>query len=126
MRQWNVHPRIMCDQHLKGEHLEMHMFIGSIKRGTKMHGYIKNNELEPLTIKSRHDELVEEMQRRGMSHKSPINDDMGEILHILLLDTGHTKEEIFKTIDTRKSLDLLISRCKECKVRYEKWKKQSK
>ena len=32
MRMWLVPPQLMCDQHLLGEHLEMHMFIGTIRK----------------------------------------------------------------------------------------------
>jgi hypothetical protein len=31
MRMWMVNPRIMCGNHLLGEHLETHMFYGIIK-----------------------------------------------------------------------------------------------
>ena len=33
MRMWMVDPQIMCRQHLLGEHTEMHMFVGTLKRG---------------------------------------------------------------------------------------------
>lgn len=73
MRMWMVDPKMMCMKHLLGEHVEMHMFLGSMKRGISMQGYCDNNLMEPLALKHRHDELVAEMLRRGYRHKSPMS-----------------------------------------------------
>ena len=34
MRMWNVDVTKMCNKHLLGEHVEMHMFVGIIIKGT--------------------------------------------------------------------------------------------
>ena len=73
MRMWNVPPKVLCRQHLLGEHLEMHMFAGAIKKGTSLQGFITGGLVMTGRIKERHDELVAEMVRRGMNHKSPMN-----------------------------------------------------
>ena len=36
MRMWNVDPKLMCNKHLLGEHVEMHMFFGTIQKGISM------------------------------------------------------------------------------------------
>ncbi len=72
MRQWMCDPRIMCRQHLLGEHVEHHMFMGSIVKGLDMSGYLKLNLLEPASLFKRHDELVDEMGKRGYNHRSPL------------------------------------------------------
>lgn len=72
MRMWNVDPSKMCDQHLLGEHLECHMFVGSINKGTSIQGFIDNGLLDLGTLRQRHDILVAEMLRRGMNHSSPL------------------------------------------------------
>jgi hypothetical protein len=105
MRQWMVDPKIMCRQHLLGEHLEHHMFVGSINRRVSMDGFIKNDLLEPHSLKSRHDALVEEMQRRGYNHKSP--------LQVIKYDVAY--HEINRDL----SLQELIRRCPECKTNHE-------
>ncbi len=46
MRMWNVLPEYLCRKHLLGEHVEMHMFVGTIKRGVSLNGYIKNKLVE--------------------------------------------------------------------------------
>ena len=65
MRMWMVDPEIMCRQHLFGEHVEHHMFRGSMRKGCRQDGYITNDLLEPLSLDKRHEELVIEMTRRG-------------------------------------------------------------
>ena len=72
MRMWNINPRKMCDQHLVGEHYEIHMFFGVISKGKNIKGYIDKGLVEVHNIKSRHDILVKEMLRRNMKHHSPM------------------------------------------------------
>ncbi len=72
MRMWKVNPLLMCDQHLLGEHVELHMFAGTINKGISLEGYIHNGLVETNQIRKRHRELVKEMIRRGMNHKSEL------------------------------------------------------
>ena len=37
-----------------------------------MNGYFRNNLLEPKSLKVRHNELVNEMLRRGYKHNTPL------------------------------------------------------
>jgi len=84
------------------------MFIGSIKKGISIEGYVKNNLLEPLSLIRRHDELVKEMERRKMKHNTPIID-TGDCISKLpnhLLQAKICVEKAY--------LDLL-SRCYNCR-----------
>ena len=72
MRMWLVDPKLLCNKHLLGEHCEMHAFIGTIKKGISIKGYITKGLIEPEKIQERHDELVLEMKSRGMKHNSPM------------------------------------------------------
>lgn len=40
MRQWLVDPRCLCDKHLLGEHVEHHMFIGTLRKNKSIQGYL--------------------------------------------------------------------------------------
>lgn len=100
MRMWNVPTNIMCREHLLGEHLEMHMFLGSIKKGINLKGYIDGNMVEVHNIKYRHDELVREMNKRGYKHQTEMEDYPFKRI-------GH--------IDRAESQKLLLSRCNRCK-----------
>jgi len=72
MRMWNVDPSIMCRQHLLGEHNEMHKLVGAINKGKSIRGYIEKGLVEVHNIRNRHDELAEEMGKRGYRHRSPL------------------------------------------------------
>lgn len=110
MRMWDLDPRILCRKHLLGEHVEMHMFVGTINNNIKIEGYLKNNLLDVKKIKERHDLLVKEMNNRGYNHKSELKD----------INRDFTIEEKSYNIDKNKSLDSLIYRCNECMNRYQK------
>ena len=72
MRQWNVNPKMMCRQHLLGEHVELHMFRAHLKKGHDLSGYISKGYLSPTTLYSRHEEVAKEMLNRGYQHWSPM------------------------------------------------------
>jgi hypothetical protein len=107
MRQWLVNPRMMCRNHLLGEHLENHMFVSHIMKGKKVEGYIKNNLLEPESLKKRHEELVQEMIRRGYNHQSPLP-------NFSLENFEFRKAKI----NREKAFRDLINRCPECSAKY--------
>lgn len=67
-----VDPKKMCDRHLLGEHVELHMLAGNIKRGRSIDGYL-GGLVEPGLMVQRHCELVKEMACRGMKHQSPLD-----------------------------------------------------
>ena len=99
-----VNPRIMCREHLIGEHAEIHMFIGSINRGKSVKGYLDKGLLEMHSLYNRHEDLVKEMKRRNYNHNSKVNE----------------KWKFAKkagVIDKEKSYGELMSRCSKCKRR---------
>ena len=110
MRQWMCDPRIMCRQHLLGEHVEHHMFVGTINKGIDVTGYLTDNLLQPSSLISRHEELVAEMERRGYKHKSPL-----PFIEFARLSPARRDVEI----DRPASLTELLRRCPECRARYD-------
>ena len=105
MRMWKINPRLLCRAHLLGEHVEMHMFVGSILKGINLSGYIVKGLVEVHNIAARHKRLADEMIRRGMRHQSP------------LPYFDRWKEG---WVDTEENIILLGSRCKDCRRRIEK------
>jgi len=99
-----VNPRIMCRQHLLGEHVEIHMFIGTINRNKSIKGYLEKGLLEVHNLYARHEELVKEMKRRGYNHCSEVNEKWKVV-------------EKFGSIDRKKNVNELINRCSKCKSR---------
>ena len=69
---WNIKPEKMCNQHLLGEHVEMHMFIGCINKNKSIKGYLDKNLVEVHNIKRRHSQLAKEMKKRNINHKSEL------------------------------------------------------
>ncbi len=97
---WNVQPQILCRKHLLGEHLEMHMFRTAVISGKRITGFIMNGLVEVHNISKRHDELVEEMSKRGYNHRSP----MGSLI---------TRPRGY--VDIKKNILVLRERCEECR-----------
>ena len=64
MRMWMIDPKLLCNRHLAGEHVEHHMFLGTMKKGKSLDGYFKNNLLQLKDLIKRHDILAEEMKRK--------------------------------------------------------------
>jgi len=65
MRMWMVNPALMCRQHLLGEHVELHMLVGTLLRKKSIAGFVDNDLIEVHSVRERHSEVVREMQRRG-------------------------------------------------------------
>jgi hypothetical protein len=109
VRMWMVNPAILCRSHLLGEHNELHMLTGSLRKKHSISGYIENNCVEVHSIEERHDQVAKEMGERGYTHKSPI--EVPDVSYLPL------SERLYQ-IDRSKSFMLLISRCPECKKLY--------
>ena len=101
MRQWLVDPRLLCRKHLLGEHVEHHMFVGSISKGKSVKGFLSDGLLEPKTLHARHAQLANEMISRGYNHKSPLLD----------VDISHLSDG---KIDINRNIDDLRGRCDAC------------
>jgi hypothetical protein len=76
MRIWDVDPALLCRAHLLGEHRELHAVWNVHTLGKS--GYARH----PETIRwqgrlralfERHEALVQEMERRGYRHASPLD-----------------------------------------------------
>ncbi len=106
MRMWGINPKLLCRQHLLGEHNEIHKHRHNF---VKHHSIAKRIapvvQIEPENMKTRHDALVEEMLARGYNHNSPYEQP----------DLSYLKpEERFVKINLSTSVTDLKSRCTEC------------
>ena len=103
MRMWMVPPEVMCRKHLLGEHVEIHMMVGSLRRGRSIAGHLERKQLEPCAAQQRHSALAAELRRRGYRHVSPL--------------PGHgqlTAMQRAVKVDAAWSLIELRRRCAEC------------
>jgi hypothetical protein len=117
---WMVNPKIMCAKHLLGEHLELHMFVGTLREGKNINGYVAKDLVEPNSIWIRHEKLVEEMtEGRGYNHNSPIS-----AWEVAVLSTNLPTEQKHHSIDTETSLQELLGRCTDCHRRFNYLKRR--
>jgi Pyrimidine dimer DNA glycosylase len=104
MRMWNISPKLMCRKHLLGEHVEMHMFFGTLNLGKRLDGYICSGLVEVHNIKRRHDELVQEMLRMGYCHNSPIADSP-LLIRMGVVNVERSSEELqFRCAESRRRI----------------------
>lgn len=106
MRMWMIDPRLLCRKHLLGEHGEIHKHRHNF---VKQHSILKRIspvvQIEPASMKLRHDALAEEMIRRNYNHNSPY--EMPDISH---LPIDHRNAVVNITI----SVNDLKKRCPVC------------
>lgn len=102
MRIWGIDPKLLCRQHLLGEHRELHTMVGSIRKGISLTKYLETGLIDTRMIKSRHTVIVGEMERRGYQHKSSL-----------------TYQDKIKSgfIDLGVNIQDLIDRCPRCRAR---------
>ncbi len=121
MRMWMVDPKTLCDAHLLGEHVETHMFIGTIRRGVSVRGYVRTGLMEPSALLTRHNDLAREMERRGWTHASPIGHSRGlriprtEWRSILAELSKICSEFPFPNVEVGVSAAELCRRCVACR-----------
>jgi len=118
-----VPPEIMCGAHLRGEHAEIHMFIGAFRKKKAMDGFIREDCLEIMAIIDRHKELAAELIKRGGNHKSwDIPKTWEELYKLVEYLPSHY---ILHHINKVRSQLMLLNRCEECKVRYETYREST-
>lgn len=106
MRMWMLPPEGMCRKHLLGEHVELHMLLGSMRRGKSIEGFLSGGLVDPQQLFTRHEELVTEMARRGFKHTSPL--DECECASLAACYTGRT------SINIAANTAELQRRCPDC------------
>lgn len=104
MRMWNVPTQLLCNQHLLGEHVEMHMFAGALRAGRSVKGHVDKGQVEVHNIEKRHEELAQEMQRRGFHHASPLH---------------YGPAEVLGQVSVTENLQELQRRCSNCRHRQQ-------
>ena len=106
MRMWMLPPVGLCRKHLLGEHVELHMLLGSLRRAKSIEGFLTGGLVDPTLIFARHEELVAEMTRRGFKHSSPI-----DAQECARLAAGYSGRAF---IDTAANTRDLCRRCPDC------------
>lgn len=116
MRMWMIDTKLLCNKHLLGEHVELHMMVGTLKREKSIAGYIEKRITEPDQIIARHDVIVDEMNRRRMRHKSPISEE-----DKLMLAEYNAQHPTLNRVDLNTSFNDLHNRCADCRLNILDW-----
>jgi hypothetical protein len=75
LRIWDLDTALLCDNHLLGEHRELHAIWSILTTGKR--GYARHPETmrwrgRLAALYGRHEDQVAEMRRRGFRHLSPL------------------------------------------------------
>lgn len=105
-RMWLIDPMLMCDQHLLGEHAECHQLREAIRNGRLdvVQGHADAGQIDTAWLQHRHDELAEELERRGFEHDSPM--EYEDTLRMGGVEASHNRA-------------VLSDRCGDCQSRIE-------
>lgn len=100
----------LCDQHLLGLHKEIHQEAGTLENHPYGEAIVQGHwclgQVSMEKVGVRHQEAVEEMNRRGMNHDSPLNFDEPSVFQSWTI--GFPFEAMQKIS--------LSNRCEECQV----------
>lgn len=100
-RLWAVDPRLLCDQHLLGEHAECHQEVGTLRNHPHgraiVAGHADRGQVDTALLQSRHDELAAELERRGMAHDSPL--DYDDDLELGSVDPDANRRDLARRCD---------------------------
>lgn len=108
-RQWLADPKLMCSQHLTGEHAEAHMFMRKMQKGHSLKGFIEGSMFFGAGfLYTRHNDLALHLG----GHATPMELD-GKLV-TAYPDVPRTQEHV------EKSLKDLLTRCYQCNKNY--WK----
>lgn len=110
-----INPKLLCDRHLLGEHLELHKHLPSFKKRHSISNRVSPVvQIEPLSMQSRHDMLAEEIGKRwpkNNPHRSPFPVDIKTLLEYL------PERERSVKVDLSISETDLCNRCPSCRER---------
>lgn len=115
MRMWLINTELLCRKHLLGSHSELHKFRPSFIKQYRIDGRVYPiAQIEPASMERRHNELAEEMLRRGYNHKSPYKQP-----DISYLPNWQQNAKV----DPWQSINELKRRCPDCRERIEEYEK---
>jgi len=86
------------------------MFLGSLVKGISLKGYVEKNLFEMSSLQTRHDALVQEMEKRYITHNSPLSRGGDQVVSSQIRNSK---------IDRARAEADLLNRCPECKKRKE-------
>lgn len=113
MRMWMINPKLMCDKHLLGEHGELHKHRHNFIKKHDMSGRVLGSviQIEVLSMKTRHDELHVEMERR-FNKKYTSEFEMPDVSYL-------PADVLNKKCNIEYNLADLANRCEACRLKQQ-------
>ncbi len=102
MRLWWLHPKYLCQQRLVGQHREVHMLLGAMKKNQmQSHPLTKfMNRYGWNTAVLYHNLIVKEMETRDLhGHKTPVDWDEGYPIHLPDITDEMIKQDILDLLE---------------------------
>ncbi len=101
MRIWDLKPELLCDNHLLGEHRELHAIWNILteeKKGYSNHPETKRWAGKLKALYNRHQEEAAEIIRRGWKHNSELDEELatGSNIQNEFINTPEEQVEILK------------------------------
>jgi hypothetical protein len=110
MRMWLVDTKLLCRNHLLGEHRELHMIAGGANTlSPVIQGLLDVHIIDLRQVITRHDAVVAEFGLRGYKHYSPLENNTEDWLSFYVTDDAG--------VDVFNSMQALYWRCSECQDR---------
>ncbi len=109
MRVLDIEAKLLCNNHLLGEHREIHAvwkILTENKKGYSHHPETLRWKDKLLALYNRHERVASEMIKRGFNHKSTLKKELA---------TGSNIQSIFIDQPDRQRMILLNKKCK-CKL----------
>ena len=111
MRIWDLEPSLLCNQHLLGEHRELHgcwRILTLKKKGYSRHPETQRWVGKEAALYARHEALVAEMRRRGWTgHKSDLDE-------TLIAGSSDAQDTFLHTIEEQ--IELIRAKGCDCRV----------
>ncbi len=101
MRIWDLPPKVLCRNHLLGEHRELHAIwtvLTENKKGYSLHPETLRWKGRLRALFLRHERLVQEMNRREYRHQSPLDKNLakGSAVQKQYVDIPAKQKEILR------------------------------
>ena len=106
---WGIEPNKLCNKHLLGERVEMLMFLGTLRKGNNIKGYIEKGLVNPPQIVLRFEQLTDEGKARGMNMTRKIKIEEYRAFFSYLKNDCSRHE-----LDLNANLEDLVKRCSSC------------
>ena len=102
-----ISPELLCNKHLIGEHGEIHKHRHNFVKKHNIFGRLNPVvQIEPLSMKKRHDELTKEMEKRFNKKYNSLYE-MPDLSYL-------PNEQKFAKVNIDISIKDLLNRCSEC------------